>query len=161
MVQLIAVLPDIDLTASIPLESIADRKIDAEGLSWVRLKEGVNLVGEQIGDRPVGLLLPLDGDWPVRLAAADRLYRQLINGNADPPITRQRRERLKRALRTIDGRQSGASYRAVATVFFGADRVAAEPWKTSSLKAQIARLAAYGRTMIDRGYRDLLGGPTR
>lgn len=161
MVQLIAVLPDIGLTASIPPESIVDRKIDAEGLSWVRLKEGVNLVGDQVGDGPVGLLLPLDGDWSVRLAAADRLYCQLINGNADPPITRQRRERLKRALRTIDGRQSGASYRAVATVFFGAERVAAEPWKTSSLKAQIARLATHGRRMINHGYQQLLQGKYR
>ncbi|WP_339797146.1 DUF2285 domain-containing protein [Hyphomonas atlantica] len=158
MVQLIAVLPDIGLTASIPPESIADRKIDAEGLSWVRLKEGVNLVGDQVGDGPVGLLLPLDGDWPTRLAAADRLYHQIIDRDADPPITRQRRDRLKRALRTIDGRQSGASYRAVATVFFGADRVAAEPWKTSSLKAQVARLASHGRMMIDQGYRNLLRG---
>lgn len=158
MVQLIAVLPDIGLTASIPPESIADRKIDAEGLSWVRLKEGVNLVGDQVGDRPVGLLLPLDDDWPTRLAAADRLYHQIIDRDADPPITRQRRDRLKRALRTIDGRQSGASYRAVASVFFGADRVAAEPWKTSSLKAQVARLASYGRMMIDQGYRNLLRG---
>jgi|TARA_R110000796_G_scaffold247916_1_gene374007 hypothetical protein len=158
VVQLIAVLPDIGLTASIPPESIADRKIDAEGLSWVRLKEGVNLVGDQVGDGPVGLLLPLDGDWPTRLAAADRLYHQIIDRDADPPITRQRRDRLKRALRTIDGRQSGASYRAVATVFFGADRVAAEPWKTSSLKAQVARLASHGRMMIDQGYRNLLRG---
>ncbi|WP_233457105.1 MULTISPECIES: DUF2285 domain-containing protein [Alphaproteobacteria] len=146
------------MTASIPPESIADRKIDAEGLSWVRLKEGVNLVGDQVGDGPVGLLLPLDGDWPTRLAAADRLYHQIIDRDADPPITRQRRDRLKRALRTIDGRQSGASYRAVATVFFGADRVAAEPWKTSSLKAQVARLASHGRMMIDQGYRNLLRG---
>lgn len=158
VVQLIAVLPDIGLTASIPPESIADRKIDAEGLSWVRLKEGVNLVGDQVGDRPVGLLLPLDGDWSTRLAAADRLYHQIIDRDADPPITRQRRDRLKRALRTIDGRQSGASYRAVATAFFGADRVAAEPWKTSSLKAQVARLASYGRMMIDEGYKNLLRG---
>ncbi|WP_165793639.1 DUF2285 domain-containing protein [Hyphococcus luteus] len=158
MVQLIAVLPDIGLTASIPPESIADRKIDAEGLSWVRLKEGVNLVGDQVGDRPVGLLLPFDADWPTRLAAADQLYHQIIDRDADPPITRQRRDRLKRALRTIDGRQSGATYRAVATAFFGTDRVAAEPWKTSSLKAQIARLAAYGRMMIDQGYRNLLRG---
>ena len=158
MVQLIAVLPDIGLTASIPPESIADRKIDAEGLSWVRLKEGVNLVGDQVGDGPVGLLLPLDGDWPTRLAAADRLYHPILDRDADPPITRQRRDRLKRALRTIDGRQSGASYRAVATVFFGADRVAAEPWKTSSLKAQVARLASHGRMMIDQGYRNLLRG---
>ena len=161
MVQLIAVLPDIGLAASIPTESIADRKIDAEGLSWVRLKEGVNLVGDQVGDRPAGLLLPLDGDWPTRLAAADRLYHQIIDRDADPPITRQRRDRLKRALRTIDGRQSGASYRAVASVFFGTDRVAAEPWKTSSLKAQVARLAAYGRMMIDYGYRQLLQGKAR
>ena len=158
VVQLIAVLPDIGLIVATPLENITDRKIDADGVSWVRLEDGANFVGEQAGDRPVGLLLPLDGDWPVRLAAADRLYRQLVNGDADPPITRQRRERLKRALRTIDGRQSGASYRAVATVFFGADRVAAEPWKTSSLKAQVARLASHGRMMIDQGYRNLLRG---
>jgi hypothetical protein len=158
VVHLIAVPPDIGLTTVVSPDSIADRKIDADGLSWVRLEDGTNLVGEQAGGRPVGLLLPLDGDWPVRLAAADRLYRQLVNGNADPPITRQRRERLKRALRTIDGRQSGASYRTLATVFFGADRVAAEPWKTSSLKAQVARLASYGRMMINQGYRNLLRG---
>ena len=161
VVHLIAVLPDIGLTAAIPSDIIADRKSDADGLSWLRLGDGTNLVGDQVGDRPVGLLLPLDGDWPVRLAAAERLYRQLINGNADQPITRQRRERLKRALRTIDGRQSGASYRTLAATFFGADRVAAEPWKTSSLKAQIARLASYGRMMIDHGYRQLLRGTFR
>tara|TARA_E500000318_G_scaffold103275_1_gene108183 strand:- start:750 stop:1229 length:480 start_codon:yes stop_codon:yes gene_type:complete len=158
VVHLIAALPNIGLTAAISPDSTVDRRIDADGLSWMRLEDGVNLVGNQVGDRPVGLLLPLDGDWPVRLAAADRLYHQLIDRVADPPITPQRRERLKRALRTIDGRQSGASYRAVATVFFGAGRVAAEPWKTSSLKAQIARLAAYGRMMIDQGYRNLLRG---
>lgn len=161
VVQLIAALPDIDLTAAIPLDSIADRKIDADGLSWLQLVDGVNLVGNQLDGQPVGLLLPLDGDWSVRLAAADRLYRQLVDGDADPPITRQRRERLKRALRTIDGRQSGASYRTLATVFFGADRVAAEPWKTSSLKAQVARLATHGRRMIDQGYRQLLQGKYR
>lgn len=127
----------------------------------MRLQIGVSLVGDEISDQPVGILLPLDGDWPVRLAAADRLYHQLIARDTDPPITRQRRERLKRALRTIDGRQSGASYRAVATTFFGADRVAAEPWKTSSLKAQVARLNSYGRMMIDRGYRQLLQGKYR
>jgi hypothetical protein len=158
---LIASLPDIGLTATIPSDSITDRRTDADGLSWMRLESGINLVGNLVDDRPVGLLLPLDDTWSVRLAAADRLYRQLIDRDADPPITPHRRERLKRALRTIDGRQSGASYRAIATAFFGADRVAAEPWKTSSLKAQVARLASYGRMMIDRGYRQLLQGKYR
>ncbi|QPC42745.1 DUF2285 domain-containing protein [Kaustia mangrovi] len=160
MVHLIATLPDFGVTAAIPPDSITDRRTDADGLSWMRLKNGTSLVGDQVDDRPVGLLLPLDDAWPVRLAAADRLYRQLIDRDADPPITPHRRERLKRALRTIDGRQSGASYRAIATAFFGADRVAAEPWKTSSLKAQVARLASYGRMMIDRGYKQLLRGKT-
>ena len=72
----------------------------------MRLENGANLVGDRAGDRPVGLLLPLDDAWPVRLAAADRLYRQLIERDADPPITPHRRESTKRALRTIDGRQS-------------------------------------------------------
>lgn len=161
VVQLIDALPDVGLTSANPAEHIADHKIGGDGLSWIQLNTGVNLVGNLPSDGPVGLLLPLDEDWAVRLAAADRLYRQLLERNLHPPITRQRRERLKRALRTIDGRQRGASYRAVATVFFGAARVSAEPWKTSSLKSQIARLAAYGRMMIDHGYRNLLKGQSR
>ena len=161
MVHLIASLPDLGLGSAILPEAITDSRISADGLSWVRLHIGDILVGDTIGDQPIGILLPLDEHWPVRLAAADRLYHQLIDRHADPSLTPQRRERLKRALRTVDGRQSGATYRAVATAFFGADRVAAEPWKTSSLKAQVARLAAYGRMMIDYGYRQLLQGKAR
>lgn len=110
---------------------------------------------------PFGILLPLDDDWPIRLAAADGIRRALIDQTADPPLSRQRRDRLKRALRCVDARRAGASYREVAAVYFGARRVGAEPWKTSSLKAQIVRLAAYGQSMIDRGYRDLIRGKYR
>jgi len=149
------------LGSAILPEAVTDSRTGADGLSWVRLHIGDILVGDTIRDQPIGILLPLDGDWPVRLGAADRLYHQLISRHADPPLTPQRRERLKRALRTVDGRQSGATYRAVATAFYGADRVAAEPWKTSSLKAEIARLAAYGRMMIDHGYKQLLRGRNR
>lgn len=130
-------------------------------MSWIRLRDGVELIGELDRERPVGVLIPLDSDWVVRLATADRLYRQIAGRNVDAPITAQQRERLKRALRTIDGRQSGASYRVIATAFFGGDRVAQEPWKTSSLKAQVARLAAHGRRMIEHGYRRLLMGAPR
>lgn len=108
--------------------------------------------------RSVGVLIPLDDHWPIRVAAAERLRLRLIERTADPPITPQRRERLKRALRCIDGRRDGATYRAIATAFFGARRVAEEPWKTSSLKAQIARLTAHGRRLIDQGYKNLLRG---
>jgi len=106
----------------------------------------------------MGVLIPLDEHWSVRLATADRLRRHLIETAVDPPLTRQRRDRLKRALRTIDARRDGASYRAVATVLFGERRVADEPWKTSSLKARVARFASYGRTLVERGHTDLLRG---
>ena len=126
----------------------------------MRLRDGAVLVGGEaaLNAEALGILIPLDDDWPTRVAAADRLRRRLIERTADPPLTRQRRKRLTRALRTIDGRRTGASYRVVATVFFGARRVAEEPWKTSSLKAQIARLAAYGRRLVSRGHKDLLRG---
>lgn len=110
---------------------------------------------------PIGILLPLDGDWPIRLTAANALRQALIDGTTAPPLSRHRSERLKRALRCVDARRAGASYRNVAAVDFGERRLSAEPWKTSSLKAQIVRLAAYGQTMIDRGYRDLLRLATR
>ena len=111
---------------------------------------------------PVGLVLPLDEDWALRLAVADRLYRRLTGGeDAAPPLSPQRRARLKRALRTIDAQGDGASYRTIATHVFGARRVAQEAWKTSSLKAQMARLAASGRKMIAQGYRTLLKGRSR
>lgn len=160
-VQLIAELPDVGLTSTLSPDLRADRKTDADGLSWVRLHHGAGLVGELDRERPIGILIPLDGDWVVRLAAADRLYRQIAGRDPDSPITAQQRDRLKRALRTIDARTSGASYRAIASAFFGTDRVAAEPWKTSSLKAQVARLAAHGRKMIEHGYRRLLRGSLR
>ena len=129
----------------------------------MRLSAGAVLVGgeAELDAEALGILIPLDDDWATRIAAADRLRRRLIERTADPPLTRQRRKRLTRALRTIDGRRNGASYQTVATVFFGASRVADEPWKTSSLKAQVVRLAAHGRMLINRGYRLLLQGRSR
>lgn len=156
--QFIAPLPT-NLPSASPTRIVRPAQTRSEaGLKWARLDNGTALVGA-VDDRdrkPFGILLPLDDDWPIRLAAADGLRRALIDRTADPPLSRQRRDRLKRALRCVDARRAGASYREVAAVYFGARRLSAEPWKTSSLKAQIVRLAAYGQNMIDRGYRDLL-----
>ena len=159
VVSLIATLPKLGL-AGLTLAALAVADQQGEpGLAWLRLESGVVLVAEYIDDDvPLGVLLPLDAHWPVRLAAADRLHNALAGLPVEPGITPQRRERLKRALRATDGRRDGASYRGVGEMFFGAARVADEPWKTSPLKAQIVRLARYGRMMIDRGYRRLLDG---
>lgn len=160
VVSLMARLPSLGLS-SVPLSiQIVDRRSDTHGVSWMRLADGSTLVGADgnIDTERIGILIPLDEHWPVRLAAADRLRRRMIETEVDPPLTQQRRDRLKRALRTVDGRRAGASYRAIATVLFGARRVADEPWKTSSLKAQVARLATYGRKLVERGHEDLLRG---
>jgi len=129
----------------------------------MRLIGGALVIGvdASLEAESISIIIPVDDDWPVRLAAAERLRRLLVEHIAEPSLTPQRRQRLKHALRTVDGRRDGASYRAIATVFFGARRVSQEPWKTSSLKAQIARLAAYGGMMIDRGYRRMLKGRLR
>jgi len=163
VVHLVAPIPT-DLPSASPARIVRHAQTRSEaGLTWARLDDGTVLVGAVDGrdGKPFGLLLPLDDEWPIRLAAADGLRRALIDRTADPPLSRQRRERLKRALRCVDARRAGASYREVAAVYFGAGRVSAEPWKTSSLKAQIVRLAAYGQSMIDRGYRDLIRGKYR
>ena len=142
---------------------ITDARSDDDGLSWKRLDRGTIVVG-MVGDsetEPIGLLLPLDGNWSIRLATADRIRRHLLGLPVGPLLTAQRRVRLKLALRCVDGRDADASYRALAVTLFGEARVADEPWKTSSLKAQVARLAAHGRMMVDRGYRHLLRGRSR
>lgn len=161
--QYIAPLPT-DLQSSSVARLVQPPQTRSEaGLTWARLDDGTVLVGavDDLDLRPLGILLPLDDDWPIRLGAANGLRRALIDRTADPPLSRQRRDRLKRALRCVDARRAGASYREVAAAYFGARRVSAEPWKTSSLKAQIVRLAAYGQSMIDRGYRDLIRGKYR
>jgi hypothetical protein len=105
-------------------------------------------------DADLGVVAPFDDAWAIHLAAADRLYRHLRGPSVEHPQTRQRRQRLKHALRTVDGLHQGATYRRIAIAFFGERRVSEEPWKTNALKSQIARLAAYGRRMIDKGYRN-------
>ena len=158
VVTLVAATPNLPLQSANIAKDTVERRTDGRGLSWVRLRDGSIIVGADtdIDAESLSILIPIDDDWSVRVAAADRLRRRLIDRTTDPPLTSQRRERLKRALRTIDGMRAGASYRSVATVFFGARRVAQEPWKTSSLKAQTARLAAHGRMLINNGYRKLL-----
>ena len=158
-VSLFAPLPDVGIAARTLATIPVIRREEDERVAWLRLESGAQLVGPaNAGAAPLGVLLPLDESWPTRLAAAERLRRELAALPVEPPLTRQSRERLKRALRTVDGRRQGASYRAVAIAFFGEQRVAGEHWKTSALKAQIARLAAHGRMLIDHGYRDILRG---
>ncbi|MEM7667376.1 MAG: DUF2285 domain-containing protein [Pseudomonadota bacterium] len=111
-------------------------------------------------DHAIAIVIPVDDDWHVRLKAAQRLRDILIGKQPKRQLTKQRRTRIAQALRTDDARRSGAVLRDIATVYFGQDRVASEPWKTSALKAQAARLARYGEHLTSTGYRHILRGET-
>ncbi|GLQ12538.1 hypothetical protein GCM10007913_44710 [Devosia yakushimensis] len=103
-------------------------------------------------------LVPLDADGFDRIDAIDRLLRALQGRTVpdDRRLTPQQRRRHRQMLQATDGRLNGASYRDVAIAMFGPRRVAAEPWKTSPLRATIIGLVHGGRVMIAGGYRQLL-----
>lgn len=66
-------------------------------------------------------------------------------------------QKLRTALRTLDGRLAGASYRDIAIALFGRDRVK-DDWNTSGdhLKNRIRRAVQRGTFLMERGYRVLL-----
>ena len=68
-----------------------------------------------------------------------------------------RSQRLCTALRVLDGRLAGASYREIAVALFGPDRVN-EDWNAGGdhLKNRIRRAAQRGNFLMQGGYRALL-----
>ena len=103
--------------------------------------------------------LPLDVDFEIRAHAARRLWRAL-NGRATGPafheLSPQRRQRLALALRALDARLEGNSYRAIAEVLFGAKRIPERAWKTHDLRNRTIRLVQTGVALMRGGYRELL-----
>jgi hypothetical protein len=109
-------------------------------------------------DWPLVAVVPLDADGLDRLREVERVWRSL-HGRAvaeNTSLTQRKRGDLRQMLRTIDGRAEGATLREIAGVFFGESRVASEPWKTSSLRDRMNRLARSGQMMINGGYKRLL-----
>ena len=113
---------------------------------------------------PVGVLLPLDGLFDIRIAAAQRLWRGLTGRKPGPDpglLTKARRDRLILALRALDGRLEKASYREIAEALFGSRRMPERGWKTDDLRDRTVRLARLGHAMMQGGYRRLLLYPFR
>ena len=103
--------------------------------------------------------LPLDEDFEIRAHAARRLWRALNRRSAGPAfheLSPQRRQRLALALRALDGRIEGNSYRAIAEGLFGAKRIPERAWKTHDLRNRTIRLVQTGFDLMRGGYRELL-----
>jgi hypothetical protein len=111
------------------------------------------------------LILPLDAHFSTRLKAALRLWR-VLNGRAagrDPQgLPAHRRARLVLALRALDARLDGASYRELADAIFGPLPVGGEAdWATQPVRDRAIRAARLGRELMLGGYRRLLVYPYR
>jgi len=77
-------------------------------------------------------------------------------------LTRQRRDRLGLALRALDGRLSGESYRVIAQSLFRPARIpAGAAWKTHELRDRTIRLARVGLKLMRGGYLELLRYPRK
>ena len=112
---------------------------------------------------PGAVLIPIDADFGARAAAAMRLWRMIAgqpHGSRPARLTRQRSQRLTLALRALDGRLVGESYRVIAQGLFGRTRIpAGAGWKTHELRDRTIRLVRAGLELMRGGYRDLLRHP--
>ncbi len=107
---------------------------------------------------PLAALVPLDADGADRIEALDRLLRAL-QGRIVPDdrrLTPQQKRRHRFMLQATDGHLNGASYRKIADVIYGVERIRAEHWKTSALRDSVISLVEDGLAMIAGGYRQLL-----
>jgi hypothetical protein len=103
--------------------------------------------------------LLFDDDFDIRAHAARRLWRALKGRAAGPgslELSPQRRERLALALRALDAKTEGSTYRAIAAVLFGAKRIPERAWKTHDLRNRTIRLVQSGLALMRGGYRELL-----
>jgi hypothetical protein len=121
------------------------------------------LIGGANAVAPAAVVIPLNEDFGVRADAALRLWRVTTGrprGRPSDRLTSQRRHRLGLALRALDGRLAGESYRAIAQSLFGGARIPTGPsWKTHELRDRTIRLARAGLKLMRGGYLDLLRHP--
>jgi hypothetical protein len=102
--------------------------------------------------------LALDADFNLRCEAAHRLWSALQKPAFRPPsaMTVQRRRRLILALRALDGRLEGNSYRVIAEILFGRAHVFQRGWKTHELRNRTIRLVQTGLLLMRGDYLALL-----
>lgn len=115
-------------------------------------------LGERQVDVPVVALIALDDETLTRIEALARFWRASRRRRVPPDtrVTPQQRRRLRLMMQAVDGRAAKATYREIAIALYGADRVAAEPWKTSTLRDTVIGLVEGGAAMIAGGYLKLL-----
>ena len=88
---------------------------------------------------------------------AEALYLTLKTGaRPGAGLSAERRQRLKRMLRALDGRQVGASYREIAEQILDMNVADVPAWRTSSARDVAIRLCRGAARLMRGGYLALL-----
>jgi hypothetical protein len=140
--------------------------IGVDGIPVVTLKgEGISVAlaahGWHVLTRPATITFELDAFHDIGTQAeCVRDLQRLAEARDSPTIGRSPwsvDERLRHALIALDGSLAGKSYRDIAIMIFGDQRVA-EDWNGASrfMKDRVRRLVAKAHELMDGGYRALL-----
>ena len=108
--------------------------------------------------------LQLDANFDIASMAANRFWLAMEGRPIGVPhldLPRRRRQRLKLAVRALDGWLEGNSYREIAEGLFGRQRIDGRPWKSHDLRSRTIRLVRNGISLMRGGYRALLRPPSR
>jgi hypothetical protein len=137
----------------------------AKGEHWLLGQGGdalpVALIDGADTTRPAAIIIPLDGNVPIRIEAVLCLLNAMTRGapgRAPDSLTAQRRSRLGLILRGLDGRLAGCSYRAIAEVLFGRAPAGAD-WRSHDLRGRTIRLCRRGLDLMRGEYLNLLRYP--
>jgi hypothetical protein len=103
---------------------------------------------------PLAAVIPIDKATLHRTEATNRFLRHITGRRSLAPPMLDRR--VANTVRALDGHLSGTSYRGIAECLFGAARIGAEPWKTSSIRDATIRLVRGGVALMRDGYRKFL-----
>ncbi|WP_316227988.1 DUF2285 domain-containing protein [Bradyrhizobium sp. SZCCHNR3015] len=157
--------PSLGTSVTLDLNALSDREIRQAPDGWhaVLRMRGVEhrfwLKEPPLTTSTYVVELPLDDSFEMRAHAARRLWRALNGKPPGPPfhtLSSQRRQRLALALRALDARMGGNSYRVIAEVLFGTKRIPEHAWKTHDLRNRTIRLVQSGFALMRGGYRELL-----
>jgi hypothetical protein len=110
-------------------------------------------------------IIPIDDDFAARLEGVRRLHRRLTARPTGPPLrslrlSTEQRGRLTLLVRALDGQQSGATRREIATVLLDGEArdIPAIEWKSAPLRKRINRIVSRARSLMNGGYLALLRG---
>jgi hypothetical protein len=128
---------------------------------------GVRFCVHALGDldaRAICAVLPLDALFDVRLKSARRLWLATHGGKPGKDaaaLSKTQRDHFVKALRALDGHLEHASYREIASILFGENRIPSRGWKSHDLRDRTIRLVRLGNDLMQGGYRQLLLYPFR